>query len=219
MRLILFLSTSMIEWFAILSLIFLMFRFPIRGYIVHIIFTSLIISQLSFLLHDVIHVKSIAPIIQLFVLILFLWLMFRVHIIYSLIMATIGYISIIVIQTILPLVIQWLNIFTIQELIESHNLQYILSIIFSFITGCICLVFSRYGIGFSFVPDSEKAKFILKGENIAFLIVTCLAAVLVLMTCLILFSGVTKSILIFLGLMILILCLFLYLAFKRESTS
>jgi hypothetical protein len=219
MRLFLFLGTSVIEWFAFLSLLFIVFRFPIKGYIIHMAFTALIISQFSFFLHDVLHIKPVAPIIQLVILTLFLWLMFRIHIFYSFLMATIGYILVIIIQAIQMLSFQWLNVFTIKELLESHNLQYFQQILFSLIVGCICLLLFRYRLGFNFIPMSEKTKIKLKGENIAFLAVTGCAAILLFITCLSIYTLSMGSFLVLLTFTIIIFCLFLYISFRKEKTA
>lgn len=177
MNAMIFIILSILEWTALLTLSFSMFLFQFRGYIAHIIFTSAILSSVSYLLYRVFDLAIVAPIIQLAIVFFFFWLMFRIHIFYAAIVTTYGYIGYLMVQLLIFLVPQWLNISSINETLSNEAMMNGLQILSVIVCYIISAILIRYRIGFSFISDNEQEVITLKRENIYFLILIILSAI------------------------------------------
>ncbi|HEY0828338.1 MAG TPA: hypothetical protein VGE40_09600 [Bacilli bacterium] len=198
----LFVTVSSIEWFSLFCLIFTMFRFRMKDHILQIIFASVIMSQFSFLIAGAEDISVIAPVLQFFIVFLFLWLMFRIHIFYAAVMTTFGYGWFLFIQTVLALVV------------ESYPPLYLIQLGSSAFILFLCMFSSRYRLGFSFIPDNHHIKLNLKGENLRLLVLVILTAITISIYYLFVLEG---FLLLTFFIMLLILGLFLYSAIKKEK--
>ncbi|MEI7024767.1 hypothetical protein [Paenibacillus sp. y28] len=171
-----FFILSSIEFFSGLCLILTMFMFPIRTYLPHLVFTSLILTQTSYLFFEVFSLQWLGPVVQLFMVLLFFWLMFRIQLFYATIMGIVGYIGVFVIQILIIFFGELLHIITMQEMLENKILSYTMQLVNSAAAILISIFLKRYRIGFTFIPDSEKYNLSLRGNNLLFLIVMVIAA-------------------------------------------
>lgn len=170
-------TVNAFEAFCVLVLMMAVFRFPIRSHLGSAILSSAIIAQSSYLIRMVFHMDSYAPLLVLLWLIVLLWLQFRVHLFYALLMSVTAYLGYIVIQALALLAVQiWIPV----EQILSP-----LSHVKMFQTGCslitlgIGLWLNRKRLGFIFVPDGTRVKVKLAGLNLIILVVCFASALLI----------------------------------------
>ncbi len=163
-------SVNVYETIAGFALMLSMFRFSIKGYLIPALIAAVVIAQTSYLLRFVFHYDAITPIFMLFWVVIFLWRIFRIHPFYSLLIAVSGYLSYIVIQTILILFLQiW---FTQEEILGSYLNVKLLQIGSSTVAFGLAYGLLKRRIGFSFVPDRIDDKVEMKGLNLILLIVS-----------------------------------------------
>jgi hypothetical protein len=157
---------STLAFLAGISFSLMLFRFPLRAYIILIAFSSFLMTQLSYLLRETLAIKPYAPIIQWIVLFLLLWLLFRIHPFYSSIIAISGYIAMVLLE-LLSVVILQAFISDILNRIESNiwisDAVQLLSVLIVLAMGYII---HRYRLGFTFVKDSVKEVIPLRGYNL-----------------------------------------------------
>ncbi len=215
MQFVLNIIFSTIEFSAIFVLMLAMFRYSLREYLARVIFACVILSLISYLFYNVLHIQSIAPVIQCILLILLLWLMFHIHLFYAGIMGALGYISFIFYQTVLLVIVDWLGISTLHETMNNQAYSYFMQAFSAAIIFILCFFLYRYRIGFSFVPDDERAIVKLRGLNVRLLISAFFAVVLLTMLYLFALDGL-NTLLFLLILMLVIVIFMLFLAIKKE---
>jgi hypothetical protein len=206
-----YLFFSTIEFAAGICLMLAIFRFPIRDSLPHIIIVSLIVAQASFIFREIVQYPALAPIIQLLLMSALVWLMFRVQIFYAVIMVTISYILMAVFQLSFFHIGTLLNIYTLDQFLQNRLFSNALQIINSLVAFILCLVLSRKRIGFSFVPDNEKDRFVVKGANLYLII-----SVILSMSMLIVLYNTGNNPLFSLSIGVLVVALLFYLAIKKE---
>jgi hypothetical protein len=154
LRILWFHLFALIEWSALFSLAFAMFRFKLRDHVSFIVITALFISMFSYLIRDVLDWVLIAPFIQLILLIVVFKFMLRIPLVYAGIIVSFGYIAFVCLQTLVILLFGWLSILAIDgTLLKNFNMLYLLMLISSILTFCIVGLLARYRIGFTFVPN------------------------------------------------------------------
>jgi hypothetical protein len=174
LRILWFHLFALIEWSALFSLAFAMFRFKLRDHVSFIVITALFISMFSYLVRDILDLVLIAPFLQLILLIFVFKFMLRIPIVYAGIIVSFGYIAFVCLQTLVMLLFGWLSILAIDgTLLKNFNMVYLLMFSSSIITFCIVGLLVRYRIGFTFVP---KQNFV---GNLPFWIMIALTATIV----------------------------------------
>jgi hypothetical protein len=157
---------STLAFIAGISFTLLLFRFPLRAYLLPITFSSFLLTQFSYLLRETLALKPFAPIFQWIVLFLLLWFLFRLHPFYSSIMAITGYIAMALLE-LLSIAILQAFIPDILNQLESNiwisDTAQLLVVLFVLVIGYIM---NRYRLGFSFVKDSVKEVIPLRGYNL-----------------------------------------------------
>jgi hypothetical protein len=153
MRILWFHLFSLIEWSALFSLAFAMFRFKLRDHVSFIVITALFISMFSYLIRDVLDLVLIAPFIQLIVLIFLFKFMLRIPLVYAGIIISFGYIAFVCLQTLIVLTFERLSLVELDgSTLKNFNFLYVLQVITSIITFCVIGFLTRYRIGFTLVP-------------------------------------------------------------------
>ncbi|WP_123039898.1 hypothetical protein [Cohnella candidum] len=150
-----FLFISIVEYVGILCGLLSLFRFQLRYYIPQIIFASVACSFLSHAL-SLKYQVSYAPIVQLVVLILFLWLLFQIAFFYSALMAlsyTVAYV------TIQGGVIWVINGFFPEgkDFSITGTTTYEVQITFAVINFLLAWYLQKRYIGYTFVPTSMRS--------------------------------------------------------------
>lgn len=209
----LFLVFSIIEWSALIILSFSLFMFQIRDSVVTIIFSSILLSLLSFVLRKVSDLTMVSMFVQLITLFLIFWLMVRIPAIYAGIMATSGYVAYVFIQTLILLVINLITTISLDEIFTIDYMQYLIALFTTLVSFSICWLIIRLRFGFTFVPDHSIVK-ISFWEYIRFLFVIILGT---LALGIYLFSAEHGFLQWVFMAMAVVLGLLLYLLFKKEA--
>jgi hypothetical protein len=208
---ILWFVLSLIEWSALLCLIFAMFRFRIRDYIPFIIFTALLMSMFAYIMREILNLTLIAPSVQLLLLILVFKFMLHLSSVYAGIIVSFGYIVFTSLTTSIVLVLDWMSIFTLdEEYLSNFKMLHLLQLITVAIAFFAIILLVRYHIGFTFVP---RASF--RG-NLPFIVLIILSAVALGLLLLKMNTLYIQAI--FIG-MTIILILSLHYLLKKEKQS
>jgi hypothetical protein len=153
-----FIGVSIIEYAGFMVAMLALFRYPVSHYWPQIVFTSVICSVLSYALtfqEDI----STAPLIQLVVLALCVWLMFNTPIIWSMIMCVSCFVVYTVFQGGIIYVLFWVGL--ISPLVPTTSVSIYLIQLFC---TAICFILGYYWlrkrIGFLFVPTSRDVRFV-----------------------------------------------------------
>jgi hypothetical protein len=156
MRILWFHLFSLLEWSALFSLGFAMFRFKLRDQIPFIVFCSLFISMFSYLMRDVLEMDSITPLIQLILLILVFKFMLRIKLVYAGIIVSFGYISYVSLNILVMLVFGWTSILKFDStFLEKFNMHYLAALITAIMTFFIVYLLVAFRVGFTFVPKQN----------------------------------------------------------------
>lgn len=170
-------SVNMYETIAGYALIFSIFRFSFRGNVSRIFIAAIAMAQTSFLLREYMHWEQFTPLFMLIWIVLLLWRMFQIHLYYSLLMAVTGYLAYIAIQFTVYLAVQ--TSYSSVGTIGSFDHEKVIQILSSTIAIGICLLLTKWRIGFSFVPDRANEKIKMQGINRILMITVIGASVLV----------------------------------------
>lgn len=170
MELFRFLLMSSLEYFAMIALMFAIFRFSFRGFIPHTIFICVLLSYISYTLRDMGY-GEYAPLVQIMFFVVCVNLLYRVHWFYSILMGVVGYQSYVVIQVVVYVLLN--KIFSIlgYDTLSTYFV-YCLQIISIIVPIMISYFLIRTGWGFTFVPIGDLFKIKLKKLNIVILMIT-----------------------------------------------
>lgn len=172
MEVIRFLLFSSLEWFALFVLTFAMFKFPYRGYWGQLILCSVLLSFISYVLFDALNMRPIAPIIQLPLVILCTWQIFRVHLFYAAIMTTFSYNCYAFLQSLYIVIMKGFGL-SFEEVVSTPY-SYILQPLTIGSTVLLGWIIYKRRVGFTFVPDFEHIRVKLRGINLWLLLLVVL---------------------------------------------
>ncbi|GIO03436.1 hypothetical protein J5TS2_41040 [Brevibacillus halotolerans] len=145
--------SSLIEFFAIFALIFGLFRINIIEYLPETIFSGSLMTFISYWIRDVNNIELAAPFIQIGLLIIIMWVIFRYHLFWSAFISVTGYVTYGIIQAIFVLLFN--SIFMV-DITNHDTLKYVLQIS----TGCFSFIlfwgFYHFNVGFNFVPHGRS---------------------------------------------------------------
>jgi hypothetical protein len=166
-----FMFFSLVEGFAVFSLMFYIFRIDIMRHLRPSIFMLLAINLQSFFTWRELSLSSIGPVINLLMTILFLYYFIRIPIIWSMVMTVTGYICFGVLQNIIIFMSDgYLTVSQVQTYIWKG---YLLQVLSGFIGTAIGWTLYKFGIGFSFEFEKlryKRERFLVILINIIFLV-------------------------------------------------
>ncbi|MFC4809171.1 hypothetical protein [Paenibacillus sp. GCM10023250] len=151
----LFLLGSLIEYCTTFVLMFALFRFPLRGILIQIVIIAFMMSHFSYITRHFTEINSYSSYLQLVLLIIVTWAVFRVPPFYSFIMNGAGFISLFAAQGITIFLIvmtgtPFSHITKDPEIIFATQL----------LSGIILVAVSRFVViknwGFDYVPASHR---------------------------------------------------------------
>ncbi|WP_239618864.1 hypothetical protein [Cohnella mopanensis] len=170
-------SVNMYETIAMFGLMLAMFRISLRNYIPHTVIASIVMAQTSYLLRFVFHLDSITPLFMLLWFLVFIWMVYRIHFFYVLLIVVSGYLGYLIIQSAMLILLQ--IEFTMEEITRTLLHVKLIQIAGSTLTlGCAYWLLKKR-IGFSFVPDRMDEKVEIKGINLLILIVSLIACLFI----------------------------------------
>jgi len=206
------LHSPVTEYVVATLFMFSLFRFSIKDYIPHTVFFCLLMSYFSATLHQT-GAEAIAPSLQMLLFIVCIWLLFRLHLFYALIMGVTGYHAYIIFQ--LPIMYAmhkcgWWDVDS-GDGIEWVQLSTVI------IVGAATLIMRRYHLGFTFIPSSETRRVVFHKYNVIMLIVAVSDIVLEGMFLAVYRSKVEELIIIASVIQFLIMLFFLHYSLKKEQ--
>lgn len=168
MNVVIFLLVSTLEWFALIFLSFTMFKIEIRGYRGQIVFTSFLLSLLSYILIVTLDLVTFGTFLQPPVVFMFYWQMFRIPAFYAGLIMTNGYLAYILVTTLVYNVVQLFGIVLIPDTLWNFFAQALTAVI----ALIIAWVIYRFRLGYTFVPYGEHASIRLTRINLRLLLFT-----------------------------------------------
>ncbi|MEF3304062.1 hypothetical protein [Paenibacillus sp. GYB003] len=214
MIMLLFLLFSSLEWMAMFMLALAMFRFPVRGYVGQVIFTSFLLSLLSYFVFRTMDMRVLATALQPPVVFLFFWQMFRIHIFYSAIMTIYGYLGYMVLQLCVYFLFDLFG-YPFSQIEPNTIVGYSSQIVTISLVGTIVWFLYKYRIGYTFVPDYEHMKVILRGLNLRILVLVFAGYLTVAVANLLVFDNGFANL--SFALLAVLLGILLYLAQKKDD--
>ncbi|AIQ53800.1 hypothetical protein R70331_21220 [Paenibacillus sp. FSL R7-0331] len=170
---------SVLETFAMFLLAFRVFKIDL--YITEMIFASLIMGFVSFVLRHDYSMLLIDVVIQYLLTFCFFWLLFRIHIFYAAIMTGLAYLSYMLLQSTCYLIMNFTGFFSLTFLYPSIGVN-ILQIVSALTTLLIARYIRKQRKGFDFVPDKQNKKLRIQShEFILFALTLPCVLVVVLM--------------------------------------
>jgi len=175
-----FLIVGIIEYLGVICLMLSLYRFEIRYYVPQIVFAAIACGFLSHAL-SLAYSISAAPIIQLAVLILLLWLLFQIPLLYAFIMAvTTGTVFI----TVQGLTIWGITsyFFDSQSLSITSTSMYAIQLVFAALNLLLSYFFLRSRVGFTFIPTSVRDRMKWTKANLVLLSAAVLSSIILILT-------------------------------------
>lgn len=169
MEVLSFLLVSMLEWFALILLSFTIFKIEIRGYRAQIVFTSFLLSLLSYILFITLKLVTFGTFVQPPILFLFYWQMFRIPFFYAGLIMTNGYLAYLLLTTLSFDVIQLSGGSDIMpDTISGYAAQVVTAAAALLVSWAIY----KYRLGYTFVPYGDRASLRMTKVNIRLLLFT-----------------------------------------------
>jgi hypothetical protein len=210
---LLFFIFSVLEFLGLYGIMLSMFRIKIKQYGLAILIICIPLTLLSYTLRELFSLAHIAPFIILSTFIFLTYVFFQFPIYYILLMCVSSYLTFGVIQGIIIFIPDNLGLIKYENITNSSLTAYCLQTITVAFIFFFSWIANKKRWGFSFVPFREEANFKLKGVNLTIFIIMILGIGVVAIWYRI------QNVTLFLSTMALLLCLFLYYSFKKESES
>lgn len=172
-----FLVFSSLEYVGMIVLMFAVFRFSFRGFIPHTVFICLFLSFISHYFREI-GLSMYAILVQEILFIVCIYLLYRVHWFYSIIMGTFGFQTYVTLQTLLFLIASNLGLLTVEEVAYSNVKGIVNLLIYFGIVVIISYLFHHKGWGFTFIPTGNFARLKMNGLNISFLLLSITGVVI-----------------------------------------
>jgi hypothetical protein len=218
MNLLLSYFFSAIDFSALIVLTLCTFRFRLKHHVKEIVISSLIMSFISkcFML---LHLTSIAPVIQLLILIVIFKFLFRESVLYSFVSNVLGFLLFITIETTFFSILIRYNIIQESDLGgDPKNITYILQVSESIIMYLVAFGMKSLNHGFGFSDNLSMTKNSIKTTNIYFVIVSSLAVFVLFMSLyMILVSRDVVYLAISVAVLIVLTILLIYMYIKRDK--
>lgn len=173
MEFINFLLFSILEYMAIFSLMFALYRLNSRHYWVEQFIISGVLSFFSFSLRGLFHTEAFTPAVLIILMSAFIWLILRIPFFYVAILTLPTYLVYGLLQFGVMTSLDAFGVITFAQAIENDGANIygqVIQTITASLTLVIARVIYRTEIGFSFVP-SGKVKVKLEGLNLIIAIV------------------------------------------------
>lgn len=153
-----FMAFSMLEWFSLIILSFTMFKIEIRGFRGQIVFTSFLLSLLSYILIVALDLVGFATFLQPPIVFIFYWQMFRIPAFYAALIMTNGYLAYIFLTSISYILLQRLGSILV---VPDTTISFINQSVTAIVSLLVALAIHKYRIGYTFVPyyQSSNIKF------------------------------------------------------------
>ena len=178
MEYVLFLIGSSFEYFAYFIFMFTLFRFRIKPRMIAMtVLIALLMSQISYVTRLNPDLSELSSYIQLVLLIIWLSLLFRVPLFYSIIMNFAGFVAGFVLQGIVIAGLMFLVGLTWTDIRDNQWIFLSIQILTAILEVALCRLLYVMNWNFDFVPTSHRADVRFSGTNAILLstIVLCIS--------------------------------------------
>lgn len=214
----LFVAASSIEYFSLFVFMLTLFRFKVSGNLVYIVFVSFIIAQVSYFTRQIPEIGEASTYIQYVLSIIFLIVLYRISIYYSLVMNLTSIAVGIAVQALIIGVV-WLGLGISLSDIQDNtwvrtSIQLLSSILF--LTGARTI--TSFNIGFDYVPPSFRNYRIITRKSTV--IISAIGAIFVI-SCIVAFifrHQVEDYLVIESAIFLITLPLFIYYSWQENKT-
>lgn len=155
---VLFILFSTLEALAIYTIMLTIFRYNVFDYIKQLLPISFLMSLCSYSVWSDFELSSYAPVISVFILIFFIFLVLRTSLIGAVLVAVKGYIAYAVVQTIALAILQLSGLISLERVQANKPDLYILQITTAIILFVISFFLFRARYGFSYSLNRFKWK-------------------------------------------------------------
>ncbi|MGG1313658.1 hypothetical protein [Cohnella laeviribosi] len=205
-----FIFFSALEWLALIVLTFAIFKFPLRGYWGRLLFSALMLSFLSYLILVALDLALYGSFMQLPIVFLYFWQLFRIPVFYAGLMVVNGYMLYTLLQAAILFVFQNAGIMVMPNVPTAFVVQTITACVAFFMAWLLV----RKNMGFTFVPDTERIKVKWTKLNVRLLAMSIFGYIAISTFYHLYFNGyISVAILV---LSIIIFAFFQMLVFKKE---
>lgn len=174
----LFMLFSLLETFAMFFLAFRVFKIDL--YVVEMIFASLIMGFISYVLRNEYGLTSSDVIIQYLLTFCFFWLLFRIQVFYAAIMTGLAYLSYMLIQSSFYLTMNLTGMNSPDFPFASLSV-YALQVVSALSTMLIASYIHRRRKGFDFVPDKPNEKVSIQSRDIVIFVLSVPSVFIILL--------------------------------------
>jgi len=167
---LIFTLISSLEYSAMIIFIAALFRF--RYFLnmkFHILTVCILLSYVSYTTRTIYELTIGSTLIQLGLMIVFIWLLFRVQVFYAALLMLAGFMGYSAVQMIFVFLFTSFNVFTTDDLALLKWPTHLLPIATSIFFYLVSWIIIKKNWGFSFVPDQSDAHFKIKLDNILML--------------------------------------------------
>ncbi|CAM4504492.1 hypothetical protein [Paenibacillus typhae] len=168
---------SVLETFAMFLLAFRVFKIDL--YITEMIFASLIMGFVSFVLRHDYGLILTDVVIQYLLTFCFFWLLFRIHIFYAAIMTGLAYLSYMLLQSTCYLIMNFTGFYSLNLLYPTMGVNS-LQIVSALTTLLIAYYIRKQRKGFDFVPDKQNKKIRIQSHEFILFALTLPCVVIVI---------------------------------------
>lgn len=210
LNVLVFLFFSAIEWLALIILTFAIFKFQLPGYWGRLLLSSFFLSLLSYMIFFELDLSLYGPLVQMPIVFLYFWQNFRIPIFYAALMVVNGYVLYTLIQAV---ILNLLHLFGI-VVTPGESVVYVIQAVTSCIVFALAWLLIRTNWGFTFVPDTDRAKIKWNKLNVRLLVMSVIGYVANSAYNFLYYVGFTPLIILILG--TVIFGFLQYLVFKRE---
>lgn len=141
------------------AMFFLSFKiFKIDLFLKEIVFTSIIMGFISYMLRNNYHLDQVDIVVQYVLMFCFLWLLFRIHVFYAAIMTGMGYQGYLLIQTFFYAIMDRMDFISYNNQLELNMGTLILQALSASTAILIGIYIGKKRKGFDFIPDKPNGK-------------------------------------------------------------
>lgn len=173
-----FLVFSSLEYVGMIVLMFAVFRFSFRGFIPHTVFICLFLSFIShyFREHGLVNFSTL---VQVVLFVVCIYLLYRLHWYYSIVMGVTGFQTYITVQAFVGLVLSRTGLVSLEEMSYSNFDGLLLVAVQLIIMIVISYLFHTNGWGFTFIPAGSIASVKFTRINVSILVLSLLSVLFV----------------------------------------
>jgi len=205
-----FLFFSALEWLALIVLTFAIFKFQLPGYWGRLLLSAFLLSLMSHTILITLKWSAFGPLIQMPILFIYFWQIFRIPIFYAGLMVVNGYVLYSLIQAFIFIAYQLIGL----SIVPNEPATFIAQTITAAVTFVMAWLLIRTNWGFTFVPDTDRVKMEWNRLNIRLVVMSILGYVALSIYYIAFFAGYPS----FIGLMVgtVVYVILQYLIFERE---